>query len=296
MANTIEYAKIFNAELDSAATQGLMTGWMEANAGRVKYNGGNEVKIPKMTLDGLGDYKRDTGYPAGTINLAYETMKMTQDRGKKFTIDAMDVDESNFAVTAASVLGEFQSTKVLPEIDAYRIATLFGAAKASSNVTASYTPSKEDAAIKLKADITKARKLGAKNPVVHISFDALAAVETQLAGMLRSDTWNHNGIGFDSRVPMFDGCPLIATEDARMYTKVTINPTNGYSGTGNINWIVADATTPIAVSKTDIPRIFAPDVNQDADAWVVTYRKYHDLWIKDNAKRAVVACISGADE
>ena len=162
MANTIEYAKIFNAELDSAATQGLMTGWMEANAGRVKYNGGNEVKIPKMTLDGLGDYKRDTGYPAGTINLAYETMKMTQDRGKKFTIDAMDVDESNFAVTAASVLGEFQSTKVLPEIDAYRIATLFGAAKASSNVTASYTPSKEDAAIKLKADITKARKLGAK--------------------------------------------------------------------------------------------------------------------------------------
>ena len=99
--------------------------------------------------------------------------------------------------------------------------------------------------------------------------------------MLRSDTWNHNGIGFDSRVPMIDGCPLIATEDARMYTKVTIDPTNGYSGTGNINWIVADATTPIAVSKTDIPRIFAPDVNQDADAWVVTYRKYHDLWIKD---------------
>lgn len=293
MANTIEYAKLYQKNLDELAVQELTTGWMEANAGQVIYRGGDEVKVPKMSLDGLADYNRDTGYSAGAVTLAYETLKLTQDRGKKFVIDSMDVDESGFVTTGASVLSTFQREKVIPEVDAYRIATLYGVAKAQTHVTDSYTPAAADIISKLKGDITAVRKAGGKNPVIHITFDALAMLETAFAAQLHSTTWAQGGV--NTQIPTFDGCPLIATEDARMYTKVTIDPSNGYSGTGNINWIVIDRRAPIAVSKTDKVRIFSPEVNQTADAWAVDFRKYHDVWVMDNKKGLIFANIQGTD-
>ena len=32
--------------------------------------------------------------------------KLTQDRGRKFSLDAVDVDETNFVATASTVMGE----------------------------------------------------------------------------------------------------------------------------------------------------------------------------------------------
>ena len=88
--NTLAAATIFQQQLDKIAVQDAVTGWMDANAGQVKYNGGAEVKIPKMSVQGMGDYDRDNGYQQGSVTLEYETRKMTQDRGRKFQIDPMD--------------------------------------------------------------------------------------------------------------------------------------------------------------------------------------------------------------
>ena len=49
--NTLEKAALFQKSLDLLAVQELTTGWMDKNAGQVKYSGGKEVKIPKMELD-----------------------------------------------------------------------------------------------------------------------------------------------------------------------------------------------------------------------------------------------------
>lgn len=116
--NTLEYAKLFQDTLDTEAVRESCTGWMDVNAGSVQYNGGNEVKIPKMSVQGLGDYDRDSGYATGAITMSWETHTMTQDRARKFQIDEMDVDETNFILTAATVMGEFQRQAVIPEIDA----------------------------------------------------------------------------------------------------------------------------------------------------------------------------------
>ena len=56
MANTITYAKVFPEELDKQVLEGSTSGWMEENASQVIYNGGNEIKMPKMSLQGLGSY------------------------------------------------------------------------------------------------------------------------------------------------------------------------------------------------------------------------------------------------
>jgi len=55
---------------------------MEGNAGLVQYNGGKDIKIPKLTMDGLGNYDRNLGFTQGASTLVYETKTMTQDRGR----------------------------------------------------------------------------------------------------------------------------------------------------------------------------------------------------------------------
>ena len=114
--NTLATATLFQQQLDLVAVQSSLTGWMDANAGQVKYTGGAEVKIPKMALQGMANYDREKGYTQGAVTLEYETRKMTQDRGRLFTLDAMDVDETNFIATASSVMGEFTRQYVVPAV------------------------------------------------------------------------------------------------------------------------------------------------------------------------------------
>jgi hypothetical protein len=94
----------------------------------------------------------------------------------------------------------------------------------------------------------------------------------------------------DTTVPSLDGCPLIATDGARMYQRVAISSSNGYTGQGAINWVVLGLRDAIAVNKTEKMKIWTPEQNQDADAWKINFRKYHDIWVLDNKQNHVYAC------
>jgi hypothetical protein len=104
--------------------------------------------------------------------------------------------------------------------------------------------------------------------VIQISIPALGVLETALATQLHAINWKVGGV--DTQVPAIDGCPLIATESDRMVKSVTISATDGFTGSGVVNWIVMGRIDPIAVCKTDRIRIWTPDQNQDADAWKIT--------------------------
>ena len=130
--NTLEYATQLQTALDMKAEAELTSSWMDANAGQVIYHGGKYIKIPKMSLTGLKDYDRENGYPMGSVTLGYETMEMTMDRGTKFHLDEMDIDETNFVASASTVASEFQRTKVVPEVDAYRYSKIAAECKTNA--------------------------------------------------------------------------------------------------------------------------------------------------------------------
>ena len=50
----------------------------------------------------------------------------------------------------------------------------------------------------------------------------------------------------------------------------------------DINFLAVARDTPIAVTKQDKMKIFTPEQNQDADAWKMNYRRFHELWALDN--------------
>ncbi len=306
MANVLEFAKLFETNLDLLAVQTLKTGFMDSNAGQVRYTGGNEIKVPKMSVQGLGDYSRTDGYVGGSVTLEYQTLTMTQDRGRKFLLDAMDVDEANFIPTASAVMSEFQRTKLVPEIDAYRISKLATTAMGVADdkqVEYGYTVSAATIINKIKTAIKTIREAGYDGELdILATYDTVGAVEEAALGKLTAMTFAQGGI--NTQVPQIDGCPLIAVPSNRMYTAITLydgsttgQETGGFiKGTNakNINFLVIARTTPIAVTKQDKMRIFTPDTYQKANAWSLDYRRYHEIWVLDNKKNSLFVNIKEA--
>ena len=299
MANLIATATLIQKNLDKAAAQQALTGWMEGNARQVIYNGGAEVKIPKLDMDGLGDYSRTDGFVSGSINFEYETRKMKHDRGRAFSFDELYVDETNFTLTAATVMGEFQRTKVVPEIDATRIAGIaqiaMGVTK-DSQVEYGYTPAKTTIVDKIKTGIQTIRKAGFTGELIcYVTYDVQALVSQYYGEKLAAATFAVNGV--DTRVPAIDGVPLVPVIDSCMVTKLQFNDgkTSGQEKGGfakatdglDLNFEIVAKETPIAVQKCDKTRIFSPEVNQRARAWAMDYRKFHDIWVLDNKQKGL---------
>lgn len=305
MINTIECAKLFETNLDLLAVQTLKTGFMDANASKVKYTGGDEVKVPMISVQGLADYSRENGYTGGSISLEYQTLKMTQDRGRKFQLDAMEVDESNFITNAGQTMSEFQRTKIIPEIDAYRISKLATQAMGVAGDTqAAYGYTVDNTIVsKIKVGIRALREAGFDGELdILATYDTIGAVEEVALGKLTAMTFSQGGI--DTQVPQIDGCPIIAVSSNRMYTAITLydgktsgQEEGGYiKGTGakDINFIITAREVPIAVTKQDIMRIFTPENNQSANAWAMDYRRFHDIWVLKNKLKGLYVNIKDA--
>ena len=79
------------------------------------------MKVLKTSTTGLGNYSRSNGYPKGDVTATWESMKLTEERGKEISVDRMDNEES-LGMTFGAVTGTFMRDWVIPELDAYRFA------------------------------------------------------------------------------------------------------------------------------------------------------------------------------
>lgn len=297
--NTLQYSQQFQTVLDAQMLAGATSAFMEANAGQVKYDGGDTVHIPEISMQGLAKYDRDEGFNQGSVTLKFNPYKMTQDRGRTFQLDSMDVNETNFVATAGTVMGEFQRTQVIPEIDSYRYSKIAALATAENKVTTNFTPAVATILEKLEAEITEIQD------VVGEDEGLIIVMSTKLRTILNNaDKFNRylnvaefkNG-SVNTTVKSFNDIPILGVPSARMKTAYVFNDgktanqqAGGFkadTGAKDINWIIMPQRAPIAVSKTDKVRVFTPELNQKADAWKIDYRKYHDLWIPKNRFAAI---------
>ena len=299
MNQSIEYSKVFQDALDQQMIAQSTSGWMELNADLVKYEGGNEVKIPRIVMEGLADYDRENGFQRGNIQLSWDTYKLTKDRGRSFSFDAMDVDETNMALSAASVMAEFQATEVIPEVDAYRYSRIAQLAIENNRVRSGIVLDSTNVLDALLEDIYAIQdEVGDNIPLV-IALNMQNARILNTADRIQKtlDTTNFQKGEVDMTVRSLDGNPIIKVPSSRMKTsyifkdgKTTNQESGGFEASPdakNINWIIAAKNVPIAISKTSKVRIFEPNFNIQSDAWKVDYRKYHDLWIQKNKMKGV---------
>ena len=309
MATYAENAAVIQKTLDTEAQKSLSTGWMDRNAGRVKYNGGKEIKIPVVDVDGMADYDRANGFVEGDVTLTYETKSMSQDRGRGFTLDESDVDESNYSIEVSNVMGEFQREHVVPEIDAYRISTIATNvldAKEAGMTEYGYVPgtANTSALRKVYEAIKAVREQGYDGVIAfQASSNFVTELKLELAAKLQFMEVIQGGITI--KVPSIDGNPIYETTSNRMVSAITTydGTTEGQKKGGwikaegalNVELIAIPMIAPMAVTKLDNFRIFDPQTYQKANAWHADYRRYHDLWITDKRIKQTYTIFSSAN-
>jgi len=300
MANTVAKAAIYTPILDEVIAAGLTSAPLTAGASRIKYNGGNTVKIAKLSVDGYSDYSRSTGYPAGDATLTWEDHLITMDRGVAFNIDVMDEDETQQTLSATNIIAEFGRTRSVPEIDSYRYSTIFQAIVDDTTVRYGYyAPDVATVLGTLQGNIADIQDvIGEQEPLVcFISGTAFKTLtqSTQLSKQLGvQNVTGANGI--TTKIYDVDGVQLIPVPSARMKTEYTFGA-KGYTAKAwaqDMNWIITSPNAAVAFMKHNKMKIIPAEDNQTADAEKVLARMYHDCWVYDNKHNAIYVSLKTA--
>ena len=291
MANSIALAKKYVPLLDEVYKAAAKTSILDAPAGLTREAMNvNEILIPKIALQGLGDYSKANGFVAGDVTFAWETHTFTQDRGRRFVIDRMD-DMETLDMAFASTAGQFVRTQVVPELDAYRFATL-AAAAGNSATPATLSASDAMEAIDTGLETMENAEVSLDGVVIFLT-PAVKKYLKQSDLISREFVTNVGSRAINRDFDTLDGIPVVTVPQGRFYTGITLydgttggQEAGGYIKTAttgkDINFMIVDVDSILGVVKNAMPRVFDPDTFQDADAWAFDYRLYHDIFVPDN--------------
>lgn len=280
MANTIEIAKRYTTLLDEQYKKELTSSVLSIPNEFVRNaQGVGEILLPKVSVDGLGDYDRGIGYPEGSVNFTWETHSLSQDRAVEFTIDRQDNEEALDSVFTFTS-GQFARTKVSPELDAYRYAQLANIAPADQTVDADLDNTNTVEAIE-----TALVSLD-NNEVPREGLYLFASPQT-VSNLRNSDLFERNIINIGDRtVSTYDGIPIIKVPQGRFTDAITLNDGStsfGYTASGNdINFMLVHQSAGLPIVKQRRLKVFDPNTNQKKDGWLMQSRVYHDIFTPDN--------------
>lgn len=307
MANDISLVTKYLPLLDEVYKVGAKSAVLEAPSALVQQTAdAKTIKINKLTMDGLGDYSRANGYPAGSIISSWETHEFTNDRGRKFNLDKMDNLE-NLGMVFLHMAGEFLRTKVVPEKDAYTFAKIAGTS-GISGTTGALTSSNTKAAIEAAITNLGEAEVDEENLVLFITPTVKGALEAQLTRSLASGVTEYG-----QKVEYFNNIPLITVPQTRFYNGIDLldGTTSGETEGGyrkhvaqpdvsgdadakNLNFILMDKSAAVSIAKNNVAQIFAPEVNQFYDGWTFNYRFYYDVFVLENKKAGIYAHVANA--
>lgn len=307
MGNVINYAAVFNRLLDEKFYIMPRTMWMENSNPGIVWEGGKEVKIPKLGMDGLGTMN---GYkaPQGDLTLEWETKTLQWYRGRNFSIGRYDVDETNFALSVAPMLNAFLKEKVVPEIDCLRISTAAQGAVAYGQVVPQAASGITAANILdlLMADIAKVQdKIGETEQLyIQISTGLKSLLErsSQITRYLNVKDLQIREANL--RIEALNDQYLIGTPSGYMHSIFGLNDgvTGGQTVGGvtfadlgpNINWLIAARPAVDAIARPQVTKVIDPDTNQEGEFWKVMFSVYHGLWTLENKGDGLLVNVDSA--
>jgi len=284
MANSIDYAAKFLPVVDEIYKAESVTENLDSNS-MTDFTGANEIKILKVATTGLGNYSRTNGYPKGDVTATWETMKLSQERGKEISVDRMD-DEETLGMVFGKVTGNFMREWVVPELDAYRFAKYASATGIGTDTAAITTDNilgKIDAASMQMDD----EEVPQEGRILFINSDLKPA----LNGALSRQWTNENEA--NTIVTKYNNMCVYYVPKTRFYTGITLN--DGASSWGyakadaaaSINFMMIYPQSVVQAKKFAMPKVFSPDENQKLDAWLFQFRLYHDAFVYDNRTKGI---------
>lgn len=280
MANAITKFKKYIDLLDEVYKQASTTADLDSDSTLVRAGANaNEIVIPKISMDGLAAYSRNGGYVGGDVTLTNETVTFNYDRGRSFTVDAMD-NEETAGLAFGKLASEFVRTKVAPEMDAFRFAA-YASATGISKVSAGATLSTGDAVLAaLVAAVNKMDEdeVPQENRILKITptlYNLIHAVDTTKS---REILGSFASIGkvpqsrFYTAVKLNDG--TTSGEEAGGFTKA--------SGAKDINFMIIHKPALLQYTKHAVNKVITPEENQTSDGYIFHFRAYGLADVYDN--------------
>ncbi|MGG1878267.1 hypothetical protein ABDI30_11955 [Paenibacillus cisolokensis] len=277
MPNSINYAERYQAELDQIIVQNTLTNLIETPS--VNWMGARTFHVPHLEVSGYKPHSRNGGYNQGTVEVTHDPYTLQFDRDIEFFVDKADVDESNYAASAANVTREFIIRHAGPEIDAYRFSKMATKAIDLGQATEE-TIDPTGVIVALKRDIAKVRKYGVANLVCYVSSEVMDAIELYKEGKGQINIDNE-GTKIETRVTVLDGVRLVEVFDVdRFYSSFDF--TDGFvpsTGAKELNWIIVNKGSIIAKAKISSIYFFEPGAHTKGDGFLYQNRLYHDLFV-----------------
>ena len=268
MANSIEKFKKYVPLLDEVYKNAALTSVLDSDSTLAQAGANaNEIIIPKLSMDGLGNYDRNEGYTNGDVTMTNETVKFNYERGRMFSVDSMD-DEETAGLAFGKLASEFIRVHVAPEGDAFRFATY----SKEAGTKKAETIADGEALVKALREATT------KMDEDEVSYEnRYLFITPTLKGMIDDlDTTK-------SREVLNKFAGVIEVPQTRFYTAIDMlsgkagEEKGGYKKNAeakDINFLIVEKSAVMQFNKHIAPKVINPELNQVADAWKFGYRKY----------------------
>lgn len=270
MANSIALFKKYIALLDEVYKLSSLSGDLDGDSTLVRQGANtNEIIIPKLSMDGLADYSRNSGYVRGDVSLEFETVKFNYDRGRQFVVDAMD-DEETAGLAFGRLASEFLRTRVVPELDAFRFATYAGV-EGISTATGTLTDGESVLAALLEAvnkmdedEVPQEERILYITPTLYNGIYAIDSYKSKevLAGF--SKTVKVPQTRFYTAIDLKDGTS----------TGETVGGFAKSTDAADINFMIIHKPAILQYQKHVVSRPFTPSEQWVSDGWIYNYRAY----------------------
>ena len=270
MPNSIQLAKVYTNLLDEVYRQSALTAVLESDASLARQGANaNEIIIPKLSMDGLADYSRNSGYVNGDVTLNWETVQFNYERGRMFSVDNMDNEETQ-NIAFGRLAGEFIRTKVVPELDAFRFATYASVVGAGTATGALATGAEVIAALRTATSAMDEAEVPMEDRHLFITPTLLGLVEDMDTNKSKEVLARFASITkvpqtrFYSVIELLDG--KTGGEEKGGFKKADLGV--------ELNFEIIHKPATLQFTKHAVPKIIAPAQNPDADAWKYGYRNY----------------------
>lgn len=287
MPNTVNYVTRFEQQLMQQYNRELCTAGLTTE--NISFVNAKTVKIPYITLGGYKDHNRNGGFNRQSAANEYMTKTLEHDRDVEFFVDAMDVDESNEALSAANITSVFEKEHAIPETDAYRLSKLYsefedvGGTVDHTVLTLENILSIFDKWMETMddAEVPEEGRFLYVTPQVNTIIKQADKITRTL------DVSAQRNI--DRRVRSLDDVTIKPIPSGRM--KSAYDFTDGFVPAADavqMNMILIHPSAVLACDKHSYINLWAPGSHTNGDGYLYQNRKYGDLFVLDTRKAGIM--------
>lgn len=286
MPNTVNYATQFEKEIMQKYSRELLTA--DLTTQNVTFVGANKIKIPYVSVTGYKDHSRNGGFNRGSVQNQFMEKTLSFDRDIEFFVDAMDVDETNQALSAANITNTFITEQDVPETDCYRLSklhtdfTALGGTVTQDAVTAATILDKFDTLMEEmdEDEVPEEGRILYLTPNIYTMLKQAEKITRSL------DVTRQASI--DRHVRNLDEVKMVRVPSSRM--KTVYDFTEGYkpgAAAKQMNMILVHPKSVIASQKHSYIKLWPEGTHTNGDGYLYQNRKYGDLFLIDNRVQGV---------